>query len=146
MALQMRRSLSCWMGKRVELNALTSDELIEMIERKLRTHGLQKVIPDDNLLAETYQAFHASKELRDRYEDAKKKFKATKITVPRDLKKRVRAILVAHGDLRRDDAIQIVLDKTQLDHVRARKQKSKTKSGDFTDTEFEEDADEDDEP
>jgi hypothetical protein len=27
-----------------------------------------------------------------------------------------------------------VLDKTQLDHVRAEKQKAKNKSGDFTDT------------
>jgi hypothetical protein len=36
-------------------------------------------------------------------------------------------------NLRWDDAIQIVLDKTQLDRVRTEKQKAKKKSGDFTD-------------
>jgi hypothetical protein len=36
--------------------------------------------------------------------------------------------------LRWDDAIQIVLDKSQLDRVRVEKQKAKKKSGDFTNT------------
>ena len=49
------------------------------------------------------------------------------------MKEQVRAILNKHADLRWDDAIQIVLDETQLDHVRAEKQKAKKKSGDFTD-------------
>ena len=42
------------------------------------------------------------------------------------------------ADLRWDDAIQIVLDKTQLDHVRTEKQKAKKKSGDFTDADEDE--------
>ena len=64
--------------------------------------------------------------------------KDTEIEVPENLKEQVRAVLDEHGDLRWDDAIQIVLDKTQLDRVRTEKQKAKKKSGDFTD------ADEDD--
>jgi hypothetical protein len=132
------------LDERVELNALTSDQLLEMIERKLQEHGLKKVIPDDDLLAKTYQAFHASQELRDVYEAAKGKFNATKIDIPGDLKEKVRSILVEHDDLRWDDAIQIILDESQLDCVRAKKRKSKKKSGDFTDTESEEDADDDD--
>jgi hypothetical protein len=51
----------------------------------------------------------------------------------------VRAVLNKHGDLRWDNAIQIVLDEAQLDRVRTEKQKAKRKSGDFTD------ADDDDE-
>ena len=51
------------------------------------------------------------------------------------MKDQIRAILKKHPDLRWDDAIQIVLDKTQLDAVRAEKQKAKKKSGDFTDAE-----------
>jgi hypothetical protein len=35
-------------------------------------------------------------------------------------------------DLRWDDAVQIVLDKTQLNQVRENKEKAKKKSGDFT--------------
>ena len=56
---------------------------------------------------------------------------ADEIEIPRGLKKRVRAILVKHDDLRWDDAVQLVLDKTQLDRVRAEKEKAKKKSGDF---------------
>ena len=104
-----------------------------MIERKLKAHGIKKVVPDDKLLAEAYLAFHASNELREIYEKAEEKFKATKIKVPRDLKKKVRAILAKHDDLRWDDAIQIVLDETQLDYVREKKQKAKRESGDFSD-------------
>ena len=96
---------------RVELNALTSDQLIAMIERKLKDHGIKKVIPDDDLLRETYLAFHASNELRDIYKEAESNFKATKIAVPANLKQRVRAILAKHDDLRWDDAVQIVIDR-----------------------------------
>jgi hypothetical protein len=123
-------------NERVELNAMTSDALVEMIERKLKDYGVEKVIPsDDGLLAETYRAFHCSQQLREKFEEIKDEFEDedSEIEVPRDLKKQVRAVLDKHGDLRWDDAIQIVLDRTQLDRVRAEKQKAKKKSGDFTD-------------
>ncbi len=43
------------LDERVELNAMPSDALIAMIERKLKEYGLEKVIPDDDaLLADTY--------------------------------------------------------------------------------------------
>ena len=38
-------------NERVELNAMTSDVLIEMIERKLKNYGLEKVVPSNELLA-----------------------------------------------------------------------------------------------
>jgi hypothetical protein len=118
--------------ERVELNAMASDDFIEMIERKLKAYGLQKVIPDDNLLGEVYEEFHHSKELREKFEEMASQFEESKIKVPKNLKNQVRAKLKQHPELRWDDAIQIVLDGTQLDHVRAKKQKAKKKSGDFT--------------
>jgi hypothetical protein len=121
------------LDERVELNALTSDQLIAMIERKLKDHGIKKVIPDDDVLTEAYLAFHASNELRDIYEEAENNFQATEIDVPANLKKRVRAILAKHDDLRWDDALKIVIDDTQLDHVRSKKQKARKESGDFSD-------------
>jgi hypothetical protein len=120
--------------ERVELNAMTSDGLIEMIERKLQEYGLEKALPDDELLAETYHAFHHSQELRKQFEKIKDEFKATEIELPTNLKEQVRAVLDQHDDLRWDDAVQLVLDETQLDRVRTEKQKAKNKSGDFTDT------------
>jgi hypothetical protein len=35
---------------RVELNAMTSDQFVDLIERKLNERGLKKVIPDDEKL------------------------------------------------------------------------------------------------
>ena len=121
--------------ERVELNAMASDALVEMIERKLKEYGLKKVMPDDDLLGEAYQAFHHSQQLREIFEKAESEYEGEEddIEVPKDLKERVCAILDKHNDLRWDDAIQIVLDDTQLLHVREKKQKAKEKSGDFTD-------------
>jgi hypothetical protein len=119
--------------ERVELNAMTSDALVAMIERKLKDAGLKKVIPDDDLLAETYQAFHRSQQLREKFEELEEGFTETRIKAPKNLKKRVHAILTEHADLRWDEAIKIVLDETQLDEVSAKKDEAKKKSGDFTD-------------
>jgi hypothetical protein len=52
------------LSERVELNAMTSDALVAMIERKLNEHGLTKVVPDDELLRKTYRAFRRSQQLR----------------------------------------------------------------------------------
>jgi len=122
------------LNERVELNAVASDALIEMIERKLKAYGLKKVIPDEDLLAETYRAFHRCEQLREKFEEMEEEFdeEAAAVAIPKGLKKRVRAILSKHGDLRWDDAIQIVLDETALDRVREDKRKAQKKSGDFT--------------
>jgi hypothetical protein len=123
------------LNERVELNAMTSDALVEMIERKLNDYGIEKVVPDDDLLAQTYRAFHRSQQLREKFEGMEKELddEAVEITVPDNLQQQVRAILGKHTDLRWDDAVQIVLDETQLDRVRGEKQRAKKKSGDFTD-------------
>jgi hypothetical protein len=130
------------LSERVELNAMTSDALIVMIERKLKTYGLKKVIPHDDLLGKAFQAFHHSQQLRVKFQKIEDEFEDTGIEVPRNLKEQVRAVLEEHSDLRWDNAIQIVLDKTQLDRVRTEKQKAKKKSGDFTDADEDEEDDE----
>jgi hypothetical protein len=133
------------LNERVELNAMTSDALIEMIERKVKDYGLEKVIPpSDELLVETYRAFHRSQQLREKFEEVEDEFDEanSEIEVPKNLREQVRAVLDEHDDLRWDDAIQIVLNQTQLDRVRAEKEKAKKKSGDFTNID---EAEEDDE-
>jgi hypothetical protein len=126
-------------NERVELNAMTSNALVAMIERKLKSYGLKKVVPDDDVLAEAYQEFNRSQQLREKFEELESEFEADEIRVPKNLNKRVRAILTKHPDLRWDDAIQTVLDKTQLDAVRAKKRRAAKKSGDFTDADEDED-------
>ena len=119
---------------RVELNAMPSDALVAMIERKLNAYGLKKVVPDEETLEEAYHAFHRSRGLRKAVTAVEKDYdaKAKDIAVPKDLQTSVRAILDQHRDLRWDDAVQIVLDKRGIERVRADKQKARKKSGDFT--------------
>jgi Topoisomerase 6 subunit A/Spo11, Toprim domain len=121
------------LNERVELNAMSSDTLIAMIERKLKESSIEKVIPNSALLRKAYAEFHRSKQLEELFEKAEEEFEASKAVIPKDLSKRVRKILDKNNDLRWDDAIQVVLDETVLDEVRAKKQKTKNKSGDFTD-------------
>jgi hypothetical protein len=130
------------LNERVELNAMASDALIEMIERKLKDYGLEKAMPADDLLAEAYRAFHRSEQLREKFEEMEAEFdaEAAEVEVPENLKEHVRAALAKSEDLRWDDAVQIVLDETALDRVREEKQKAKREAGDFTGGDEDEDS------
>ena len=71
------------------------------------------MVPDDDLLAETYRAFRRSEQLREKFEEMEAEFddEADDVAIPRSLQKRVRAVLAKHADLRWDDAVRIVLDQ-----------------------------------
>jgi hypothetical protein len=43
--------------RRVELNAMTSPQFISFVERKLNEHGVKKIVPEDNDLADAYRMF-----------------------------------------------------------------------------------------
>lgn len=51
-------------GRRVELNAMTSDQFVAFIEAKLEEHGISKVIPDEERLAEAYVLFKRGAHVR----------------------------------------------------------------------------------
>jgi DNA topoisomerase VI subunit B len=50
-----------WTGERVELNAMTSRQLVDFIEAKLTAHGVEKVVPDNDTLVDTYKKIQAAK-------------------------------------------------------------------------------------
>src|SRR5262249_45212909 len=127
------------LSERVELNVLTSDALVAMIERKLKEHGGTKVVPDDKVLKDTYRAFHRSQQLEERFEQIEKDFEATQPKVPKDLRDQVCTILTKQPKLRWDDAIKIALGTT-LEEVQAKKQEAREKAGDFTDIETDDDS------
>jgi hypothetical protein len=56
-------------GERVELNALGSGELVALIERKLKQHGIAKVIPDDETLARAYRRMHRQAVIQDKIDE-----------------------------------------------------------------------------
>jgi hypothetical protein len=44
-----------WVGERIELNAMTSQQFLDWLEAKLKAAGVGKVVPDEDVLAEAFQ-------------------------------------------------------------------------------------------
>jgi hypothetical protein len=96
--------------RRVELNALTSDQLVAFIECKLIEHGIQKVVPDADLLRDAYQLHVKSKRIEEIVAEAIEDFDDGDITAPDDLSSRVAAYLKEHPEVRWDAAVAALVE------------------------------------
>ena len=85
--------------QRVELNALTSDQLVAFIERKLDEHGIKKLIPKADLLRDAYRLFINSKRVEEIVEEAIDDIESENIAVPANLNARVAAYLRQHPEI-----------------------------------------------
>jgi hypothetical protein len=127
------QEIAILLNERVEINALTSDALIEMIETKLKAHGIKKVVPSAKLLADTYVAFDKSQKIEDAFDDLQEEMPdEDDVEVPPDLEDQVRKLLDQHSHLRWDEAVHLVLDEGKLQDIEAKKTKSKEEAGDFS--------------
>jgi DNA topoisomerase VI subunit B len=100
------------MTERVELNAMTSEQLAAFVEGKFRLHGLtEKIVPDNDTLANTYKLFAASREAEKIVERELKLMAEAFVTVPSDLDKLVREVLQQHPEIRWDEAVQEILKR-----------------------------------
>ena len=92
--------------RRVELNALTSDQFIALIERKLTEHGVGKIVPSKTVLAETYRTMVQGRDVEKILKRELRKLNAgPKVVVPDDLPQQVRDYLVEHPAERWDAAV-----------------------------------------
>lgn len=100
-------------NRRVELNMLTSDQLVELIETKLTAVGITKVVPDPDLLASAYrracQIGILNRALAAAADGARRQ--AAEIDLPDDLVDRVRAYLEEHPEEPWDSAIARLADE-----------------------------------
>jgi hypothetical protein len=100
--------------QRVELNAMTSRQLVDFVEAKLKQHGIEKVIPDGRTLAQTYKLFAASDRLSKAFDEAKEKFEEeseeASIKVPDDLEAKVGAKLREQQDITWHRAVRLIVD------------------------------------
>ena len=94
--------------RRVELNAMTSPQFIAFIERKLRKHGIAKVIPDEALLAEMYAGFEKGRRLKDAVKKLGK-IDMSSFSAPKNLQRRVRQYLKQHQAVRWDVALRAIV-------------------------------------
>jgi hypothetical protein len=91
--------------QRVELNAMSSDQLVAFVERKLIEHGVEKVVPDDELLTDAYRLAARNREVEKIVRRALRKLKATDAAPPSDLAAQVRDYLKRHLRARWDEAV-----------------------------------------
>src|SRR5207245_11304797 len=49
------KEIVVWEGERIELNAMTSDQFVDWLQRKLEENGVTKVVPDEATLAPAWQ-------------------------------------------------------------------------------------------
>jgi hypothetical protein len=97
--------------RRVELNALTTEQLVAMVEGALAEHGIAKVIPDAEHLAAAWRAAKAHAEIAVAVEEANKR--ATRwqaATAPDDLVGQVKEILEQHPEMSWDAALRRIAE------------------------------------
>jgi hypothetical protein len=106
-------------AERVELNAMTSRQLVNFVEDKLRQHGIHKVVSNHDTLAETYQMFTASDRLSEAFDQLKEKLeteteseseieRSTKM--PDDLEAKVEKLLSEKPEITWHRAVRLIID------------------------------------
>ena len=99
-------------NERVEINAMTSRQIIDFIEKKFAEHGVKKLIPDDETLDQ-----HARRVIKDRLtkeildtfiNDIQQDTDAT--VLPEDFRQQVDCVLEEHPELPWDAAVALILN------------------------------------
>jgi hypothetical protein len=104
--------------RRVEINALSNAQLIEMIERKLREHRIEKIVPDDEMLAKAYRFFIEAKKLQDALEEFEQEYddeNEDDLPVPRGLRSKVKAVLKKSPHSSWDAVVARLAGRSDLD-------------------------------
>ena len=92
-----------WFGRRVEINAMTSGQLIEWLKKKLKEHGVKKVIPEKETLLSAYRRAIYLQKPQAAIEESKEKNESD--DAPKNLRARVKKILSKQPDLSWDEAV-----------------------------------------
>jgi hypothetical protein len=74
---------------------MTSDQLVTWVERKLAVHGVKKIVPASEKLADLYRLTIEAQILEDALPEVQQRARAEaeQIAVPADLRDRVNALL-----------------------------------------------------
>jgi hypothetical protein len=106
------------MDQRVELNAMTSRQLVDFVERKLNDYGVAKLIPGPDMLADAYRMFVASERLSEKFEELEDEVKeeTNRVEVPDDLRAKVEKYLKATREITWHRAVQLIADPDAPEH------------------------------
>ena len=98
---------------RVELNAMTSEQLIGWLESKLEEHGVEKMVPNDDLLARAYRRAVGRARAQDAIEEVTRDL--DNVAVPDGLGDQVRDYLDENPAETWDDAVGAVMEDTETE-------------------------------
>jgi hypothetical protein len=99
---------------RVELNAMTSPQLVTFVEGKLKRHGIKKIVPDKEDLAEAYDLFVRGHRVEEAFEHELEELRSDDaVKPPRDIEKRVRKYLAEHPAARWTAAVRKIAEEPQ---------------------------------
>jgi Topoisomerase 6 subunit A/Spo11, Toprim domain len=94
-------------SRRVELNALTTEQLVNIVETALLDRGVEKIIPTEDELANAWRAAKARAEILEAIDRANKDAESwLQVDAPPDLAQRVRALLAQNPSLSWDVALR----------------------------------------
>ena len=98
-------------GRRVELNAFTSDAFVEWLESKLEEQGVAKVIPDDSTLEDAYRRAKGIQLYRAAVAEAEKEIQEqiAAVEAPKDLRDRLGRHMEERRSLPWDEALEEIL-------------------------------------
>jgi hypothetical protein len=98
-------------GRRVELNAMTSDVFVRFVENGLRTHQVEKAIPDATLLANAYTAMKRGALAIAALAAELERLNADLVELPADLADEVRQHLSENPIATWDDAVKAIAEE-----------------------------------
>jgi hypothetical protein len=91
---------------RVELNAMTSRQFVDLIEEGLRRHGVTKIVPDTATLGRAFAGFARERIARPIVERWLARLERREVAVPADLEEQVRSYLAEHPAEPWDNAVR----------------------------------------
>lgn len=102
-----------WSGQRVELNAMTSSQFITWLEMKIKEHGVEKVVPDEETLTKIYQraAFYVF--LKKEMTQIKEKYTRKNMQVSEDLPERIAEFIKENPTLSWDEAAYQIAEEIE---------------------------------
>ena len=99
--------------RRIELNALPSRQLVDLIERRLDENGIKKIVPAIGDLTEAFRAYTRAPKIKEAIEKAIADMPDEAVDVPADLEEQVRAYLEENPECPWEEAVAAIVDEQQ---------------------------------